>query len=643
MTRRGYGQGSGVGGAPGGATHTVPRRRLYLFGGLIVVVSVGYLAYLFSLQVVRGYIYELRAEQVTRRSLVIAAPRGEIYDRNVETPIATSRESFAIDLNPAEIPRESIDDVFYRLSEYLGMPILEIYDKIPERRYTVYQPIEIASGLSFRTITYIAEHKPSFPGVSWRIKPVRYYPDGDVFSHVLGYVGDITPEELQILYNRGYTALSIVGKAGVEFEYDEILRGASGRQFRTVDAQGRRVGNSRQADIPPEQGLDVVLTLDRKIQTLVQDAIGERIGAALVLKPATGEVLAMVSYPTYNANFFHDEGGSDYFTEVSLDPRGSFINRTIQAQASPASTFKVLMTTAVIEEKAFPIDQTVYDPGYRQYGDRVFKCWKQFGHGEVALFEALAESCNVFFYTMGTDYLGRETIIEYSTRFGLGERTGIDLPGEKSGLVPTPAWKERTRNTPWVGGDTVNFSIGQGFLQVTPIQMANLVAMIVNEGVVYQPHVVREIRDPVTREVVQAFEPEVLRTSSIAPETFRMVQDAMTGVILNGTPQIVMTTNAPMGGKTGTTQTGTEEERHSWFIGFASSGSDDLEDYVVTVVWIDAKNEWDWWAPYATNIIIHGIYNDLDYEETIADLRTLRDPWLWYGRGIPDLVVETTR
>ncbi|MEE8440622.1 MAG: penicillin-binding protein 2, partial [Spirochaetia bacterium] len=617
----------------------MPRRRLYLFGGLIVVVSVGYLAYLFSLQVVRGYIYELRAEQVTRRSLVIAAPRGEIYDRNVETPIATSRESFAIDLNPAEIPRESIDDVFYRLSEYLGMPILEIYDKIPERRYTVYQPIEIASGLSFRTITYIAEHKPSFPGVSWRIKPVRYYPDGDVFSHVLGYVGDITPEELQILYNRGYTALSIVGKAGVEFEYDEILRGASGRQFRTVDAQGRRVGNSRQADIPPEQGLDVVLTLDRKIQTLVQDAIGERIGAALVLKPATGEVLAMVSYPTYNANFFHDEGGSDYFTEVSLDPRGSFINRTIQAQASPASTFKVLMTTAVIEEKAFPIDQTVYDPGYRQYGDRVFKCWKQFGHGEVALFEALAESCNVFFYTMGTDYLGRETIIEYSTRFGLGERTGIDLPGEKSGLVPTPAWKERTRNTPWVGGDTVNFSIGQGFLQVTPIQMANLVAMIVNEGVVYQPHVVREIRDPVTREVVQAFEPEVLRTSSIAPETFRMVQDAMTGVILNGTPQIVMTTNAPMGGKTGTTQTGTEEERHSWFIGFASSGSDDLEDYVVTVVWIDAKNEWDWWGQYATNIIIHGIYNDLDYEETIADLRTLRDPWLWYGRGIPDLVV----
>ena len=632
-----------IGGASGASTHTVPRRRLYLVGAMIVVVSLGYLVYLFSLQVVRGYIYELRAEQVTRRSLVITAPRGDIFDRNAGTPVAASRESFAIDINPAEIPRDSIDEVFYRLSEYLGMPILEIYDKIPERRYTVYQPIEIAAGLSFRTITYIAEHKASFPGVSWRIKPVRYYPDGDTFSHVLGYVGDITPEELQILYNRGYTQLSIVGKAGVEFEYDEIVRGSDGRQFRTVDVQGRRVGDSRQANIPPEQGLDVVLTLDRKIQILAQDALGERIGAVVVLKPATGEVLAMVSCPTYDANLFYDEGGSDYFTDVSLDKRGSFINRTIQATESPASTFKVLMTTAVIQEKAFPLNETVYCPGYRQYGNRVFNCHKQFGHGDLALFDALAESCNVFFYTMGTDYLGRETIIEYCTRFGLGERTGIDLPGEKSGLVPTPEWKERTWNTPWVGGDTVNLSIGQGFLQVTPIQMANLVAMIVNEGVVYQPHVVREIRDPVTRQVVQAIEPEVLRTSSIAPETFRMVQDAMNGVMLNGTPQIVMTTNAPMGGKTGTSQTGFEEQKHSWFIGFAPYGSDNPEDYVVTVVWIDAKNEWDWWGPYATNIIIHGIYNDLDYEETIADLRTLRDPWLWYGRGIPDVVTGTTR
>jgi len=616
----------------------VPRWRFYVLAVVVAGLLLGYTAYLFSLQVVRGYIYELRAEEVTRRSVVVAAPRGYVYDRNLTTPVASSRESFAVDINPADIPREQIDDVFFRLSSYLGIPVKDIYQKIPERRYTVYQPIEIASGLSFRTITYIAEHRIDFPGVSWRIKPVRYYPDGDTFAHVLGYVGEITPEELQILYNRGYTQSSVIGKAGVELQYDEVLRGSDGRQYRTVDARGRRVGGTALTDIPPEQGLDVVLTLDRKIQLLTQKALGERIGAAVVLKPATGEVLAMVSYPSYDANTFYDEDGASYFTEVSLDPRGSFINRAIGAQAPPASTFKVVMTTAVLAENAFPIDQTVFCPGYRWYGDRIFRCHKEFGHGDLALFEALAESCNVFFYTMGTDYLGRETIIEYSTMYGFGARTGIDLPGEKSGLVPTPEWKQRTWNTPWVGGDTVNLSIGQGFLEVTPLQLANVVAMIVNKGVVYQPHVVREIRDPVTREIVEEFPPQVLRTSSVAPETFKMVQDAMNGVIVSGTPQIVMTTNAPMGGKTGTSQTATEEQKHSWFIGFIPYGSDTPDDYIVTVVWIDAKNEWDWWGPYATNMIVHGIYNDLNYEETIRDLRTRRDPWLWYGRGIPDFL-----
>ena len=227
-----------ISGAAGSATHTVPKWRLYAVGVLILALLFGYVGYLFSLQVVRGYIYELRAEQVTRRSLLIAAPRGFIYDRNIGTPVAASRESFAVHINPAEVPRDQIDDVFYRLADYLGIPVQDIYEKIPERRYTVYQPIEIASGLSFRTITYIAENKPTFPGVGWRIKPVRHYPDGDTFSHVLGYVGDITPEELQILYNRGYTQSSVIGKAGVELQYDEVLRGSDGRQYRTVDARG---------------------------------------------------------------------------------------------------------------------------------------------------------------------------------------------------------------------------------------------------------------------------------------------------------------------------------------------------------------------------------------------------------------------
>ena len=617
--------------------NSIPITRLLVVGGTIGVVFLAYIGYLFSLQIVDGYIYTLRAEEVTRRSIVVTAPRGDIYDRNVTTPIATNRESFAVDINPAEIPRSEIDTVFARVADQLRIPVDEIYRRIPVRRYNVFQPIEVKSGLSFQAITALAERKIDFPGVSWRIKPVRHYVDGDAFSHVLGYVGDITPEELQILFNRGYTQRSVIGKAGIELQYDEVLRGQDGREFRTVDAQGRRVSGDARSSITPEQGRDVVLTLDRDIQLLTQKALGNRIGTALVLHPATGEILSMVSYPGYDANAFYDVGGSSYFSEVSLDPTGSFINRAIQAQDSPASTFKVLMTAALLEEDAFPVEETVYCPGYYEVGNRVFRCHKEHGHGEVALFEALAESCNVYFYTMGNEYLGIDSIVDYSRAMGLGERTGIDLPGERAGLVPSPEWKERTFNDGWRPGDTVNTSIGQGFLQVTPLQLADMVGAILNQGVVYKPHILKEIRDPVSGAIVQGVEPEVLRTMPISDETFRLVKEAMEGVVLDGTPQIVMTTNAPMGGKTGTSQTWSDERQHSWFIGFAPYGSGgDPSDYVVTVVWIDAANEWDWWGPYATNIIVHGIYNSLDYEATIEDLRSRRDPWLWYGRGLPE-------
>ena len=294
------------------------------------------------------------------------------------------------------------------------------------------------------------------------------------------------------------------------------------------------------------------------------------------------------------------------------------------------------MTTALLEENVFPVDETVYCEGSYTVGNRVFNCHREHGHGAVALYEALAESCNVYYYTMGHEYLGVDAIIEYSRDLGLGERTGIDLPGEYAGLLPSPEWKERVWNDAWRPGDTVNLSIGQGFLQVTPLQLANMVAMIVNGGVVYRPHVVSEIRDPVTGATIQEFEPEVLRTSAISPETFAAVRDAMHGVVVDGTPQVVMTTPIPMGGKTGTSETIEEEAKHSWFIGFAPYGSDDPDDYVVTVVWVDAANEWDWWGPYATNIIIHGIFNRTDFEDTIASLRSLRDPWLWYGHGLPE-------
>lgn len=606
----------------------VSRLRIAGFIILIAIVPLLYGAHLFSLQVVDNYIYANRARQVARRSITLPAQRGEIYDRNYDVPVATNRDSFALYVNPANIPQGEDLALLERLSEEMAIPLEKLQEKVPPELYDTYREIEVAAGLTFAEIATFAERSSRFPGVSWKSKPIRSYPLTESMSHILGYVGRITPEELQVLFNRGYTADSVVGKAGVEQRYDEVLRGQPGRQFRTVDAQGKQI---REGDtIPPQNGKTLVLTVDRRIQALVEEALGPRIGSAVVLKPNSGEILAMASYPRFDPNIFAEDDSASRFSELSLDPRSPFLNRAIQSAAAPASTFKIIMTTAVMNEEAFPLDATVTCTGFRRYGNRVFPCWYEYGHGPVNIYDGLAQSCNIFFYTMGSDYLGHELIIDYSARMGLGQITGVDLPGEVRGLVPTPAWKEQTYNTRWVGGDTVNMSIGQGYLLVTPLQLANAVAGIVNNGVVYEPHVLREVRDSVSGEILDRHEPQVLRNLELQPDTYREVKRAMRRVITDGTAEVVITTNATeVAGKTGTGQTGLgEESLHSWFVAYAPYNGDPSQQIVV-VVMVDGRNEWEWWAPKAANIILHGIFEDLDFEEAVHGLREA-PRGLWY-------------
>ncbi|MFP4372889.1 MAG: penicillin-binding protein 2 [Spirochaetaceae bacterium] len=609
----------------------VSRPRVLALGALIIALFVGYAGYLFSMQVVDNYIYSARAERVKRRAMVIPAQRGEIYDRNYGTPLVTNTDSFAVYINPAEIPVGRHQEIFRRVADYLGVPVSRIAGKIPPDSYNVYRPVEVQSGVSFRRITYLAEHLRRFPGVTWQSKPTRYYTEGEELAHVLGYVGDITPEELQVLFNRGYTANSVIGKRGVEQQYDELLRGRPGRSYRTVDASGRLVEATGREDIPPVPGDNLVLTLDRDIQQLTADALGDRIGSAIVLKPATGEILAMVSYPGFDPNRFYGEGGSEAFREESLSPSSPFLNRAVQSSYAPASTWKVLMTTAVVDEEVFGLDETVNATGTYVLGNRVFNDWRETGFGHLDIFGGLAYSSNVFFWTMGVEYLGVERIVDYAHKFGFGTETGIDLPGEVPGTLPSPEWKRREFNAPWVGGDTANMSIGQGFLAVTPLQVANMVAMVVNDGVVYRPHLLREVRDQVTGEVLRTVEPEVLHTMNARPSTFDTVKKAMREVITDGTAEVVITTPAvDAAGKTGTSQVGGREENwHSWFVAYAPYETTDPEERVVVVVLVDAQNEWEWWAPKAANIILHGIFTDSDFQESVAGLKRAPRP-LWY-------------
>lgn len=604
-----------------------PARATLLMVLAMLVVGI-YTVYLFSLQVIRGTEYQKKAVSIARQVERIPAQRGEIYDRNYNLPLVLNVDSFALVVTPAEIPANMRDTVFSKLATVLDIPLDAVQKKIPPAYYRLFQPIEISSSVEEGVIVRIAEKIDEFPGVSWYSRPKRNYLDSGSFSHLIGFVGDISRDELKVYYNKGYQAGDIIGKAGVERQYDSLLRGKDGRQFRTVDVHGRNVASGSRDVEPPQMGKNIVLTIDRPTQILAEKALGDRIGSMVVLKPATGEILAMASWPSFNANKIIDKGGNNEYARLLADPRAPLIERAIQSSYPPASTFKTIMSTAIIEEKAIPLQEKILCTGEISYGDRVFRCWiHKPGHGWLNLEGALAQSCDVYFWEVAKDRLGIERMVTYSREFGFGQVTGIDLPGEVAGFVPTPQWKERQFHEKWLGGDTLNMGIGQGYLLVTPLQLADMMAMVVNEGVIYRPHVLKEVRNPHDGSIVMKTTPETLIASSISKDTFKTVKDYLRGVIVNGTAHYPVSTRVVnVAGKTGTAEVGLADRWHSWFVGYGPVDATNPEDVIIVVAMIEATNPWEWWAPYATNIVFQGYFAGQTYEEAAAELGLLNKP-----------------
>ena len=605
------------------------QRRINILSVLTIALFVSYSAYLFFLQVVKGSEYRNKATSIARQTSVIPAQRGEIYDRNYTIPLVLNTDSFAVDLVPALVPAERREDLFARLASTLGMSVDEVKREIPPAYYHLYQPIEILGSVPYATVAAIAERKTSdpstdeYPGVSWRSKPVRNYLETSSLSHVIGYVGDITKDELKLYYNQGYKSGDVIGKSGIEKQYDKSLRGQDGREYRTVDVKGKSVGAETRSVDPPIMGSNLVLTIDAKLQDLAEKALGKRMGSAIVLKPTTGEVLAMVSYPWYNPNLFSGRDAGEEYAKILADPNNPLINRALQSSYPPASTFKTILTAGILEEKAFPPEKKILCTGEMSYGDRVSHCWvKRPGHGWLDLKGGLAQSCDIYFWTVGRDYLGVERIVAYAKEFGYGKKTGIDIPGENDeGFVPTPQWKERRFHEKWMGGDTMNLSIGQSYLLVTPLQMADMMSMIVNDGVIYRPHVLKEIRDPATGAIVKETAPEVLTRSRISKETFSFLRDALRGVVTDGSARVPVNTKAvAVAGKTGTAEVGLKDRWHSWFVAFGPYGAANPDDQIVVVVMVEASNPWEWWAPYAANIIFQGKFANQSYDEAVDKL-----------------------
>lgn len=605
----------------------VPKLRIVFIMVFITAAFILYTVNLASMQIVNFSEYQRRAKEVASREAVILAQRGEIYDRNKDYPIVMNISSFAVYVTPGELQEDQKEKLKINLNDYLRINFNELDRKIPIDTTGSFQPVELKDALQYEEIIYIAEHIEDFPGISWQSKPIRGYPEQGSISHVIGYVGNITSEDLQILYNKGYDRNSTIGKSGIEKQYDMLLRGKDGTRMRMVDVKGRRIEGDSQL-IPPENGNSLVLSIDRNIQKLCEKALGERIGSVVVMKPSTGEILAMVSYPYYNPNLFYTDKSKEEYTRLSLDPRFPFINRAIQSGYAPASTFKVFMTSAVLEENAFPLNSMITCDGSMTLGDRTFNCHKLSGHGPLNLADGLAQSCNVFFYTMGVEYLGIDKIVDYSTRFGFGAYTGIDLPGEIRGLVPSPEWKDEVYHTNWVGGDTMNVSIGQGALNVTPLQMASAISLIVNDGISYKPHILTQVLDQTTGEVLSEIEPEILKTSNISRNTLKTLREYMRGVITDGTAKYVITTKAvDVAGKTGTGQMGLQDQWDSWFVSYAPYETDNSDEQIVLVINVEGVNKWEWWAPKAADMILQGIFEEQNYEEVLDEFRNR-----WYIR-----------
>ncbi|WP_027727597.1 penicillin-binding protein 2 [Treponema sp. C6A8] len=607
-----------------GSGNTVSKNaRIFLLLILFALIFISYILRLFSMQIIHGTHYRSQSQRISSLITTLPAQRGEIFDRNANLPMVINTESFAVEVTPGNIPANMYDTVASRLAKYLSIPKSEIDKRIPKNIRRSYSSVVVKSNVPFSIISNIAENITDLPGVSWASKPVRNYLHTPSLSHIVGYVGTITQEEMNVLYNKGYTKDSIVGKTGIEKQYDTLLQGTVGREMSTIDVFGRVISDVPIVE-PPKMGNNLVLTIDSDIQKLAEEALGNRVGATVVLKPATGEILAMVSYPYFDSNIFSSDDAGTEYAKLLNDTSKPLINRAVQLSYPPASTFKIIMSAAMLQENAYPSSNKIECRGFMNYGGRVFHCHiHKPGHGWLDLKNALAQSCDIYYWTIGRDYLGIEKISSYAKEFGLGQITQIDLPSQVPGLVPTAEWKEKRYHEKWLGGDTMSCSIGQGYLEATPLHLANMIAMVSNEGVIYKPHLLKEVRDSVTNEVISEVKPEILTESTIDKKVWLEVQEALRYTVTDGTPQYPMHNKlVQIACKTGTAEVDQYKslnQWHSWLVAYAPYDAPPEERVCVATI-VEAVNKWEWWAPYCTNIIIQGIFAHQTYAEAIKEL-----------------------
>ena len=509
---------------------------------------------LVEMQVVEGDKYKKIADENAARNVPAPAARGVIYDRNGKV-LVENRPIFSVQVLPqilASADTAKKNKVLALLGELLGEKI--------EFKASSDRPIIIKDNIKPATAVRIEEKKGELEGVVVSVRPVRYYPHGELAAHLLGYVGEIESDELKRLKESGYRLGDWVGKDGVEKYYDREIRGTDGGKKIEVDVNGAPVRLLEVAE--PVPGADVKLTIDLPLQQAAEKALAGRVGAVVVLDPRTGEILALASRPSYDPNIFLEKIDQAKWRALS-GGRNPFMNRAL-AIYPPGSTFKPVTLSAALADQVTKPEEIFNCPGYYKVNNRIARCWKASGHGRLSVIEALTQSCDVVFYQLGKR-LGPDRLAEFARLYGLGEKTGIDLPQEKKGLVPTAAWKKTVRGEQWYDGDSINYGIGQGFLQVTPLQMA-LVYGTIATGRRMKPYIVAEIKSR-NGEVLYQGKSQVAGEIPIAAAFWQKIREALQAVVARATGIAAKVDGLPAAGKTGTAEN--PGLPHAWFLCYA--------------------------------------------------------------------------
>lgn len=528
----------------------IVRRRFYLYTLAAVLVFVLLLLRLWYLQVISYEDMFDRSVRNRTRMLITEAPRGPVYDRH-GVLLVDNRPAFQISVMRQDIVER--EELFERLSNLLDVSVEHLEMRWQEgRRLPAYRPVPLVIDVDRELVERVQENSIDLPGVLIEVRPIRDYPDPDAVAHVIGYLGEITEQELRNTRSGEYRGGDLVGKMALERAYEDFLRGNKGQQLIEVDVQGRLL-RMLQADVP-EPGKKVYLTVDLELQKAAVEAFGERAGAAVALNVHSGEVLAMVSLPTYNPAHFARGISPDEWRDLLGNRRHPLQNKAITGLYPPASTFKMIVALAALREGIATADRVVQCDGSLVVGDSRFRCWRRQGHGPTDLKKALRESCDVWFYQVGLE-LGIDKLAAAAKEFGLGSNLGFSLPGERAGTMPTREWKRLQFNEPWYAGETVIAAIGQGYVLTTPLQLAVMTAAMVNGGRVLKPQIVARIEDWQGKGT-QLFEPQLLRQLDYSPDHLQVVNEGMFAVVneLRGTGLRAQLEEVTVAGKTGTSQ-----------------------------------------------------------------------------------------